>query len=175
MGKVLSSLVTGLLFVIKILWWILKSLVHVLGEIIVFFGLYVPGLYLLFGAALSKFLGFNMTVASTNRTLFFWGLFLCLVCAVIITIRKLIIMPFKKVFGNFKDKTKKQIEDSKPRYDRQDPPRRQPLKDGPLVYQSRKYPEITVHEYPDRFELFRDFHDGMGLTYVKTEYKNNFK
>lgn len=84
-------------------------------------------------------------------------------------------MPFKKVFGNFKSKAKKQMEDSKPHFDREDPPRRQVPADRPLVYQSRKYPEITVHEYPDRFELFRDFNDGMGLTYVKTEYKNNFK
>lgn len=171
MGKVLSSLITGLLFVIKILWWVLKSLVHVLGEIIVFFGLYVPGLYLLFGATLSKFAGFDMSAVGTNRTLFFWGLFLCLVCSVIITIRKLIIAPFKTVFGNFKSKTKNRIEKSRPHYDTPQQPRRMEQGKIPLIYQSRTYPEITVHEYHDRFELFRDGGDGMGLKYVKTEYK----
>ena len=175
MGKLLSSLITGLMFVIKLLWWIFKSVVHVLGEIIVFFGLYVPGLYLLFGAVLSKFLGFSMVDASVDRTLFFWGLFLCLVCSVIITIRKLIIAPFKTAFGNFKSNTKKRIENTKPRYEQSEPPRRTSEPYAPLVYQSRTYPEITVHEYPDRFELFRDEHNGMGLKYVKTEYKNNFK
>ena len=177
MGKLLSSLITGSLFLLKIVWWILKSLIHVLAEIIIFFGLYVPGLYLLFGAVLSKFAGFNMAVASTNRTLFFWGLFLCVVCSAIITIRKLVIAPFKTAFGNFKAKTKKSIRASKPRYEPYAPPRRDNGYDTgyPMIYRSKMYPEITVHEYPDRFELFRDSPDGMGPRHVKTEYKNNFK
>lgn len=178
MGKLLSSLVTGVLFVLKILWWILKSVVHVLGEIIVFFGLYVPGLYLIFGATLSKFTGFDLTIASVDRTLFFWGLFLCLVCSAIITIRKLIIAPFKTAFSNFRSRTKKRVVGSKPQYAPSydnDKPRRDTNYIAPLVYRSRTYPEITVHEYPDRFELFRDSGDGMGLKYFKTEYKNNFK
>lgn len=189
MGKFLSIIITIIFFIIKILYWLLKAIVIILGDILIFFGLYIPGLYLLFGATLSRYLDFSMINPGTDRTLFFVGLGLCLVCAVIITIRNLIIKPFKTVFGNFKDKAKKEIVESRPKLkdsklkkDKDKPRRGKDIPEEkpqdiqyPLVYKSKIYPEITVYEYEDRFELFRDSDDELGKKYVKTEFKNNFK
>ncbi|MBQ2714427.1 MAG: hypothetical protein IJF76_02220 [Clostridia bacterium] len=174
MGKVLTIVATGIFFVLKFIFWLLKCIVTVLGDFIIFFGLYIPGLYLIFGALLVRFSNFSFTTPSTDLNLFFMGLGLSVLCAVIITIRNLVVKPFKAVFGKTKEKTKENIK-SRPRFKKsEDKPRRQEENNSPypLIYRSEIYPEITVHEYEDRFDLYRDSDDELGKKFVRTEYKN---
>ncbi len=198
MGKVLTAIATGLFFVLKIIFWILKFIVTILGEIIVFFGLYVPIVYAILGAILARFTTFSLTEPSTDLNLFFLGLGLCGVCAIIITIRNFVIRPFKTVFGKFAKRRKDQLSSvPKMKKKEKDQPRRKDditndsdlvveptntkRKKGkealdesekPLIYRSRVHPEITVYEYSDRFDLYRDSDDDeLGKKFVKTEYK----
>ena len=172
MGKVLSIAFTGLLFGVKILYWILKAIVTLLGKILVFFGLYIPGIYLIFGAILTKFSVLSFSVQDTRLNLFILGLILCVVCALIITVRNILVKPFKTALTNLKNDAKKEFVDNRPKMKKSstDKPRRH-AEYYPLVYRSQIYPDITVHEYEDRFELFRDTPNGKKQKFFKTEYK----
>lgn len=200
---------TGIFFVLKIVFWLLKIIISILADFFIFFGLYVPGFYILFGALLSHFTEFSLTTPSTDLNLFLVGLGLAVLCAVMITVRNLIIRPFKIVFGKTKDKTKKNIKDhprlkkndqedeneDRKKEDRRVKEERADEEDAvdeenekerrevkkkkekddedsqyPLIYRSELYPEITVHEYEDRFDLYRDT-EGYGKKFFKTEYK----
>lgn len=171
MGKVLSLLFAGLFFGVKILYWILKAIITLLGKILVFFGLYIPGVYLLLGAVLTKFSVFSFSVLDTRLNLFILGLILCVVCAIIISVRNLIVKPFATVVKNFGKDAKKEFVDNRPKIKKnaKDNPRREQTP-YPLVYRSQIYPDITVHEYEDRFDLYRDEKNGK-IKFFKTEYK----
>ena len=172
MGKVLSIIFTGLFFGVKILYWILKAIVTLLGKILVFLGLYIPGLYLILGAILTKFSVFSFSVRDTRLNLFILGLILCVLCSLIIAIRNIVLKPFKTALHKFGEDAKKEFIDNRPKIKKPqtDKPRRHE-EYYPLVYRSQIYPDITVHEYEDRFELFRDTPDGKKQKFYKTEYK----
>lgn len=171
MGRALTLLVTGLVFLVKILFWLFRVIVRALGEIIVFFALYIPGLYLILGAILSKYAGFNITIDGLDRTLYLIGMVACFICSIIITVRKLVLTPIKTVFSGIGKRTKKEF-DSRPEF-REEEKRvsRSVSNNGyPLEYRSKLYPEIKVREWSDRFELYVD--DGEGEKFYKVEYKN---
>lgn len=170
MGKALTLIFTGLVFIFKLLFWLFKVIVRAVGEIIIFFGLYIPGLYLLFGVILSKFTEFDINAVGLDRTLFLIGLGLCLVCSILLTVRKLIITPIKTVFSGVGKRTKKTISSRPDFRDEQRRVERNPYSPYPLEYRSKLYPDIKVREWSDRFELFKD--DGEGEKFYKVEYKN---
>ena len=201
MGKALTIIAAGIFFLLKIVYWILKLIVSVLADIFIFFGLYIPALFLIFGVVLTKFTDFSFTSLDTNLNLYVVGLGLCVLCAVIITIRNLIIRPFKIVFGKTKEKTKKTLAD-RPKFKREDKEDRRRVEEKsfdkrqdeksfdekdkreesidnereerPLIYRSEIYPEIIVHEYEDRFDLYKEV-DGYGKKFFRTEYKEQEK
>lgn len=109
MGRALTLVVTGAVFLVKIIIWLFRVIIRALGEIIVFFGLYVPGLYLLFGAILSKYLGFDLNAMGTERTLYLVGIALCFLCSALITLRKLVLTPISTVFSGMGKRTGKEI------------------------------------------------------------------
>lgn len=171
MGKILSFIFAGLFFAVKIVYWLLKAIIILLGKILVFFGLYIPGVYLLLGAVLTKFNVFSFSALDTRLNLFVLGLILCTICALIIAIRNLIVKPFATVLKKFGEDTKKEFVDKRPKMKKnpKDKPRREESP-YPLVYRSQIYPDITVHEYEDRFDLYRDDKNGK-IKFFKTEYK----
>lgn len=173
MGKALTLLVTGLVFLVKILFWLFRVIVRALGEIIVFFALYIPGLYLILGALLSKFAGFDITTNGLERTLYLVGMVACILCSIIITIRKLILTPIKTVFSGIGRRTKKEFDTRPDFHDEEKKITRNISSPYPLEYRSKLHPEIKVREWSDRFELYID--DGEGEKFYKVEYKNNFK
>ncbi len=168
MGRALTLIVTGLVFAIKILFWLFKIIVRAVGEIIVFFSLYIPGLYLLVGAFLSKFAGFDINAPGLDRTLFLIGIVLCVLCSLILTIRKLIITPFKTAFSGVARRTKKEFS-SRPEFKEEERKIISSNSPYPLEYRSKIYPDIKVREWSDRFELYK--HDGEGEKLYKIEYK----
>ncbi len=170
MGRALTLIVTGAVFLVKIIIWLFRVIVRALGEIIVFFGLYIPGLYLLLGAVLSKYLGFDLNVAGTERTLYLIGIALCFLCSALITIRKLVIAPVRTAFSGMGKRTKREIV-KRPYFREEERRVTRDFKSSPypLEYRSKLYPEIRVREWSDRFELYRD--DGEGEKFFKVEYK----
>lgn len=171
MGRALTLLVTGIVFLVKILFWLFRVTVRALGEIIVFFSLYIPGLFLIFGAVLSKYFGLNISTPGLERTLFIIGIVLCFLCSAIITVRKLILTPINTVFSGMKKRTKKEF-DTRPDFREEEKKFvRRTTSKYPLEYRSKLYPEIKVREWSDRFELYVD--DGEGEKFYKVEYKNN--
>lgn len=169
MGRALTLIVTGLVFGIKILFWLFRIIVRAVGEIIVFSHLYIPGLFILLGALLSKFAGFDVNAPSLERTLYLCGIGLCFGCSLILTIRKLIITPFKTVFSGISSRTKKEIS-TKPEFKQEERKLISTSSPYPIEYRSKIYPDIKVREWSDRFELYKD--DGEGEKFYKVEYKN---
>lgn len=137
--------------IVKGISWLYRVVFKTLADVFVYLGLYVPGIYFLYGLILQKFCGLNLSAKGEESALFTIGFVLCIICAIIITVRHLVIRPFRSVVGK---KGKQKRREIAPR---------------PLIYQSRIYPELTVYEYPDRFDLYRTVNGELKL--VNVEYK----
>ena len=102
--------------VIKLVFKLLAVIVKVLAALIIFFGLYIPLFYSVFGIILLATTDFTLGVMGTNQVLFFIGLGLCGVAALIISIRNLIVRPLSAVFAPFieyRDEVKRSREERK--------------------------------------------------------------
>lgn len=171
--------------VLKLIGSILKAVIKTLGNIIVFLGLYIPLFYVFFGFIIMATTEFNIAVNSVDRTLFYVGLALCCGCSIIIMIRNLLIRPFASVFSSFKrddeyietrprPRMRTAATRRNPRYIDEDAPcerRKRDDYDRPLIYYSKRQPEILVHEYGNRFELYREMNGE--LKFYRTEYKDD--
>lgn len=113
-----------------------------------YFGLYVPFFYFLYGLIIHLTLGVVLFDFSTNSQLYLLGLLLCLVSSVIISVRNIILTPLKSALKFY---------DS----------RKRPEK--PLVYRSELMPDLIIYEYENRYEVYRDYNGR--LTYLRTEAK----
>ncbi|MGI6702352.1 MAG: hypothetical protein ACOX3U_07865 [Christensenellales bacterium] len=196
MRKFLSGMVV--VSVLKLIFYAISTAIKLIANIMVFFGLYVPFFYLIFGEMLLLFAGFSLTPYNTNVGLFIFGLVLSCFCSVIITVKNLILKPIKAVFGRDSDKEIRYPIRRRPiRYTggRYPAPRRTlppPIRsreygylridspkeyfdrldyyyERPDVYRSELNQDIIVYEYRDRFDLYR--HNGEFLEYVDTEYR----
>lgn len=125
-------------------------------SVLLFFGLYVPFLHLVFGGALWLFAGINPFDLSVNSQLYIFGLTLCFADSVIITVRNLLFKPIRSMFELVTAvKYKSEGRSYKP--------------ESPKIYRSKANPDLIVYEYSDRYELFRE-HNGR-LLQVRTEGK----
>ena len=87
--------------VIKLFFKLLAVIIKVLAALIIFFGLYIPLFYALFGIILLATTDFSLGVVGTDQVLFYIGLGLCGVASIIISIRNLIVRPLSAVFAPF--------------------------------------------------------------------------
>lgn len=87
--------------VIKLVFKLIWVIVKVLATLFLFFGLYIPLFYSVFGIVLLATTDFTLGVMGTDQVLFYIGLGLCGVASIIITIRNLIVRPFSAIFAPF--------------------------------------------------------------------------
>jgi hypothetical protein len=150
---------------IKLFIYAISTLIKLVANILVFFGLYIPFFYLIYGGALYLFAGFRFMPYTPEVGLFFFGLALCALCAVIITVKNMLIKPLKAIFG----RNEKEYEERHPRprpyyatmrYDGGDYfPRPRPR-----IYpeRSEQYGYLRIdspREYIDRFDAFYEHPD----------------
>ncbi len=99
----------GIIFMVSIIIWtiiklvfkLLAVIVKVLASLIIFFGLYIPLFYGVFGIILLATTEFTFGGAGTDQVLYYIGFGLCCVASVIISIRNLIVRPLSTVFAPF--------------------------------------------------------------------------
>lgn len=154
-GCLLGSALTGVLGVI---WKILKFALEAAAKAVVYFGLYFPIAYLVYGFAL--FLAFDFPpfgVGSVDGRLYVFGFALSLAAAAVKTVRSAIVKPLKEYFNS------QVIE-----YDVSGHKGKN-LPEAPRIYKSRVNPGVIVYEYGNRYDLYEEY-DG-GLVLVKTEWK----
>lgn len=81
--------------ILSVLMKFLGYVVRFLSTIMLYFGLYVPFFYFLYGLIIHLTLGVALFDFSTNSQLYLLGLLLCLVSSVIISVRNIILTPLK--------------------------------------------------------------------------------
>ncbi len=150
---------------IKLLALFLELIIRIVANLLVFFGLWVPFLYSFMGLMLYLFLEFNPLDWTLEGQLYVAGLAASLVCSIIITVRNLVLKPAKSVFKGFKEplwkkeKTQKKDELRSPKTERealqQGHPAPPPNDIRPQIYYSALEENTLIHEYPDRFEIYR--------------------
>jgi len=94
MGFFLGSL---LRFIVNIAVGILK----VVCKLLIFFGLWIPLVYIIFGVVLNKTIGFNPLDFSLYSTIYLSGLIGAIVACVIIAVKNGVLKPAKSVYSGF--------------------------------------------------------------------------
>lgn len=133
-------------------------------KLLVFFGLWLPLIYTLFGLILYYTLNFNPFELQLEGQLFISGFVACVICSVIISIRNLIIKPIKSVAKGFKTPIWTKV----PIKEKEEPTKKlktkHPIvatsleeieKPRPSIYYSTLEMNTLIHEYKDRFEIYR--------------------
>ena len=111
---------------LKLLFKGLKVVVEVLTSLVMFLGLYIPLFYVLFGLILLAATDFTFGGTGVNQILYYIGLALSCIAAVIISVRNLLVRPFSGIFealrGPSKDRYDDEDGDRRPRrgYDDED-------------------------------------------------------
>ena len=83
---------------------LLLGILRLFLKVILTFGLWLPGLYAVLGLVLYKGADFNPFDFSVYSVLYLSGGVACIVCAVIITLRNLIVKPVRRVIEKKRDK-----------------------------------------------------------------------
>ena len=78
--------------ILSVLMKFLGYVVRFLSTIMLYFGLYVPFFYFLYGLIIHLTLGVVLFDFSTNSQLYLLGLLLCLVSSVIISVRNITVL-----------------------------------------------------------------------------------
>ena len=97
----------GILITIGVAVWaalkgaakLLKILITLLTEIVIFFGLYIPLFYLLFGLILLATTTFSLGGTGTDQIIYYVGLGASCIAAVIIAIRNSLVRPLSAIFA----------------------------------------------------------------------------
>lgn len=137
--------------ILSVLTRFVGYVIRFLSTVMLYFGLYIPFFYLLYGLIIHLTLNVALFNFSVNSQLYLLGILLCLVCAVIISVRNLVLEPIKSVLK---------------RLDNRHAP------EQPLIYRSEIMPELVIYEYTNRYEVFRDYNGR--LSYLRTENKGRF-
>lgn len=191
-GLILSALVKAIIKIIDALFTLIANL-------LLYFGLWIPFVYMLFACGLLIWGGLDLKVAGVERNLFYFGLSLALLGSLIITIRNLFVVPIKD-FAKYKqakrDYRKKQDEKKKQelykknpskyfiKYEGAMPPKEHPVygtsakerdRIPPLIYRSNQDPRLIIHEFDDRFEIFREDNGRIYLIDTKSKTKKSKK
>lgn len=143
---------------LKIIFKGIRALVEILADVIFYFGLYVPILYLIYGAVLHGVFRFELFNLTTDSKLFIFGFAICIAASLLISVKNLIVKPYKRFF-----KKTHIIEYKNDKKLARDVP------EAPKIYKSKVNPGVIVYEYSNRYDLYEEI-DG-GLEKVETEYK----
>lgn len=134
--------------ILSVLWRFLGYVIRWLSTVMLYFGLYVPFFYLLYGLIIHLTLGVNLFNFATNSQLYLLGMLLCLISSVIIAVRNIILAPIKNVLKY---------------YDRRGAP------EQPLIYRSELNPDLIIYEYTGRYDVYRVINGR--LNFIRTESK----
>lgn len=138
--------------VIKLFFKLLWVIVKILATLFLFFGLYIPLFYAVFGIVLLATTDFTLGVVGTDQILYYIGLGLCGVASVIISIRNLIVRPFSSIFAPFleyRDAVKKEREKfDKNKDGEKEKPEAQPVEP---YYGQGGYPPYSGQPYPPQY------------------------
>lgn len=96
---IFSSIWRGLSFFIK-------NLIQIIAWFLVFFGLWIPAAYALFGLFLFLTLDFHPFKYDTFSLLYLGGGVLCIMAGIVITIRHIFTQPLKKLFSSEKNESR---------------------------------------------------------------------
>ena len=118
----------GILITIGVAVWaalkgaakLLKILITLLTEIVIFFGLYIPLFYLLFGLILLATTTFTLGGSGTNQIIYYVGLGASCLASAIISIRNLFVKPLSALFAPlvaFFRKSREKKEDRRDEFD----------------------------------------------------------
>lgn len=158
--------------VLKVVCKFFKSVVTFIAEVLYYFGLYVPLAYLIYGGILYGVFQFDPFSLSTDSKLYLFGLGLCFVASIIITVKTLIVKPLKSLFSKprtINDEAENESDGGEKR--RKSFKRRGGDFEAPYIYESEVNPGVIVYEYANRFDLYEP--DGKGaLIPVGTEFKD---
>ncbi len=173
-----------LLVIAKAIYKIVKFALNILAHIFVYFGLWIPGIYLLICSILILTGGLDPKVINTNSIIFYIGLAITLLGSLIITVRHLIIQPIHQVLES--ERAKRELWERKEKEKRQKLYEKNPIKyfkkyEGgmphkshpyydpnidrkgfvpPKVYRSKNNPTIIIHEYETHFKVFQEYPNG---------------
>ena len=142
-----------LLGVLKLAYTIIRQFVRVTANVLVYFGLYVPFFYLLWGFALSLLGAFSFSVISVNSVLFYIGLALCFGVSICIFVKNYGRKPVSTVAKGSGTAIRSAAHGLQQRPRRT----REVAEDRPLfVYYSEDNPNYLIHEYADHFDVYYD-------------------
>jgi hypothetical protein len=134
--------------VLKTVLRIISLILKLISTLLLYFGLYIPFFYLVYGVLLHLLAGVPLFDFSMQSQLYMLGLLLTVVSAVIISVRNLIMTPLRDAVAFF---------------DRNNQP------EQPMIYRSELLPDLIIHEYHDRYDVFRDVNGR--VTFLRTEPK----
>lgn len=177
--------ITAILFLVfKAIYKIVCAVLYVLAHILVYFGLWIPAIYMIIAGILMLTGGLDITTINVNSIIFYIGLALTLIGSLIITIRHLIIKPIRQMLESERAKRelwerkenekKQRLYEKKPikyfkKYEGGMPHKSHPYYDPnidrkgfipPKVYRSSKNPSIIIHEYSNHFKVFQEYPNG---------------
>ena len=167
--KSFSALFKQRMGVLPALFLLVKSIFYLLHKLISFLGLWAPLIYSLFGVILFFGFNFNPFDGDPNSALFITGFALCTVSTAVIAGKNLIIKPFlyisEKISGGqveplIEKEQEPEIGRKKKRVDASEMIRKKAtgelkkIDERPQVYTSKLEPDLLIHEYSDRFEVF---------------------
>lgn len=177
--------------IIAILAWIGKAIYHIakflltiIANLLFYFGLWIPAIYMIICGILMLTGSLDPTVLSTNTILFYIGLALTLIGSVIITVRNLIVKPIHQMLES--GRAKRELKERKLAEKKQKLYEKNPVKyfkkyEGgmphkshpyynpnisrkgfvpPKIYRSKNNPSIIVHEYANHFDVFQEYPNG---------------
>lgn len=177
--------ITAILFLVfKAIYKIVCAVLYVLAHILLYFGLWIPAIYMIIAGILMLTGGLDITTINVNSIIFYIGLALTLIGSLIITIRHLIIKPIRQMLESERAKRelwerkenekKQRLYEKKPikyfkKYEGGMPHKSHPYYDPnidrkgfipPKVYRSSKNPSIIIHEYSNHFKVFQEYPNG---------------
>ncbi len=161
-------MITVILLLGKTIGSVVNFLLHVIAYVMLFLGLYVPLIYLMYGLIIAGIFKFDLfSLSGLYSSLYVWGLALSFVVSLIISVRNIFLKPATKIVEKLSIK----------------PPKKAPKKEiygqnrdfegYPLIYESQVHKGIIVHEYKYYFDLFERVNGR--LQKIKTVYKNSGK
>ena len=107
---------------LKLVFKFLSKIIQLLTSLFIFLGLYIPLFYIVFGLILLATTSFTFGGTGTYQILYYVGLGLSCVAAVIIAVRNILVKPFSSVFSSVRGKSRDRYDDEPnegvdPRYD----------------------------------------------------------
>lgn len=165
--------------------FLVRGLVQLVAWVLYFFGLWAPAVYALFGLFLHIFLRFDPFAYDALSVAYLAGFGLSVLLAAFLAFRNLVGNPIQNTLSSLKRFTSATASEEKPapipqKRRRSTPAAARPAAvassaaapspEAPDVYWSAVEPQTLIHEYRDRFEVYR-MNDGK-RTLKKVEYKD---